>query len=80
MLYWRPSQEMLDYEVLIANTGGIAGMLDRISTISGMLMMMVVQYGWQLLAMMLLGATLMKNGWLKGHTLCLITGGWRRGC
>ncbi|ATF54324.1 DUF418 domain-containing protein YeiB [Morganella morganii] len=66
LLYWRPSQEMLDYEVLIANTGGIAGMLDRISTISGMLMMMVVQYGWQLLAMMLLGATLMKNGWLKG--------------
>ena len=62
LLYWRPSQEMLDYEVLIANTGGIAGMLDRISTISGMLMMMVVQYGWQLLAMMLLGATLMKNG------------------
>ncbi len=66
LLYWLPSQEMLDYEVLIANTGGIAGMLDRISTISGMLMMMVVQYGWQLLAMMLLGATLMKNGWLKG--------------
>lgn len=66
LLYWRPSQEMLDYEVLIANTGGIAGMLDRISTVSGMLMMMVVQYGWQLLAMMLLGATLMKNGWLKG--------------
>ena len=66
LLYWQPSQEMLDYEVLIANTGGIAGMLDRISTISGMLMMMVVQYGWQLLAMMLLGATLMKNGWLKG--------------
>ncbi len=66
LLYWRPSQEMLGYEVLIANTGGIAGMLDRISTVSGMLMMMVVQYGWQLLAMMLLGATLMKNGWLKG--------------
>ncbi|WP_368898255.1 DUF418 domain-containing protein YeiB [Morganella morganii] len=66
LLYWQPSQEMLDYEVLIANTGGIAGMLDRISTISGMLMIMVVQYGWQLLAMMLLGATLMKNGWLKG--------------
>ncbi|HHV7359963.1 DUF418 domain-containing protein YeiB [Morganella morganii] len=66
LLYWQPSQEMLDYEVLIANTGGIAGMQDRISTISGMLMMMVVQYGWQLLAMMLLGATLMKNGWLKG--------------
>lgn len=66
LLYWQASQEMLDYEVLIANTGGIAGMLDRISTISGMLMMMVVQYGWQLLAMMLLGATLMKNGWLKG--------------
>ena len=66
LLYWQPSQEMLDYEVLIANTGGIAGMLDRISTIGGMLMMMVVQYGWQLLAMMLLGATLMKNGWLKG--------------
>ncbi|MEQ5118490.1 DUF418 domain-containing protein YeiB [Morganella morganii] len=66
LLYWQPSQEMLDYEVLIANTGGIAGMLDRSSTISGMLMMMVVQYGWQLLAMMLLGATLMKNGWLKG--------------
>ena len=66
LLYWQPSQEMLDYEVLIANTGGIAGMLDRISTISGMLMMMVVQYGWQLLAMMLLGATLMKNVWLKG--------------
>ncbi|AGG30508.1 DUF418 domain-containing protein YeiB [Morganella morganii] len=66
LLYWQPSQEMLDYEVLIADTGGIAGMLDRISTISGMLMMMVVQYGWQLLAMMLLGATLMKNGWLKG--------------
>lgn len=66
LLYWQPSQEMLDYEVLIANTGGIAGMLDRISTISGMLMMMVVQYGWQLLAMMLLGAALMKNGWLKG--------------
>lgn len=67
LLYWQPSQEMLDYEVLIAGTGGIAGMLDRISTISGMLMMMVVQYGWQLLAMMLLGATLMKNGWLKGE-------------
>lgn len=66
LLYWQPSQEMLDYEVLIADTGGIAGMLDRISTISGMLMMMVVQYGWQLLAMMLLGARLMKNGWLKG--------------
>ncbi|EMQ4855470.1 DUF418 domain-containing protein [Morganella morganii] len=66
LLYWQPSQEMLDYEVLIANTGGLAGMLDRISTISGMLMMMVVQYGWQLLAMMLLGAVLMKNGWLKG--------------
>ena len=66
LLYWQPSQEMLDYEVLIANTGGIAGMLDRISTIGGMLMMMVVQYGWQLLAMMLLGATLMKSGWLKG--------------
>lgn len=66
LLYWQPSQEMLNYEVLIANTGGITGMLDRVNTISGMLMMMVVQYGWQLLAMMLLGATLMKNGWLKG--------------
>ncbi|OBU07251.1 DUF418 domain-containing protein YeiB [Morganella psychrotolerans] len=67
LLYWQPSETMIAYETLIAQTGGLAGVTDRLESISGMLLMLVIQYGWQLLALMLLGALLMKNGWLKGE-------------
>jgi uncharacterized membrane protein YeiB len=29
------------------------------------------QYGWQLAGMMLMGASLMRTGWLKGNSACV---------
>ncbi|WP_336431835.1 DUF418 domain-containing protein [Providencia sp. MGF014] len=43
------------------------GVLYRASEMLKMVEMLVIQYGWQLAALMVIGALLMKNGWLRGQ-------------
>ncbi len=46
---------------------GMDGVLYRASEMLKMVEMLVIQYGWQLAALMIIGALLMKNGWLRGQ-------------
>ncbi|CDG21926.1 conserved membrane protein of unknown function [Xenorhabdus poinarii G6] len=46
--------------------GGWLAIEYRIREMSIMIMMVIVQYGWQIMGTMLCGAMLVRNGWLKG--------------
>ncbi len=47
--------------------GGLEAVSNRVDMMSNSLLALGAQYGWQLAGMMLLGAALMRSGWLKGQ-------------
>lgn len=65
--FWQTSDEQLAFEYAIHTSGGMDGVLYRASEMLKMVEMLVIQYGWQLAALMIIGALLMKNGWLRGQ-------------
>jgi uncharacterized protein len=47
---------------------------NRADMLSDNLLALGAQYGWQLAGMMLMGAALMRSGWLKGSLACVTIG------
>ncbi|WP_323862785.1 DUF418 domain-containing protein YeiB [Xenorhabdus szentirmaii] len=65
--FWFPTPEDIFHESYWKTQGGLLAMAHRIRQISGMIIVLAVQYGWQLIGAMLLGAMLLRSGWLKGE-------------
>lgn len=64
---WTPDASALLYEKYWKLNGGIEAISNRVDALSNSLLALGAQYGWQLAGMMLLGAALMRSGWLKGQ-------------
>ncbi len=47
--------------------GGVEAISNRAYGVGNSLLALGAQYGWQLAGMMLIGAALMRSGWLKGQ-------------
>lgn len=65
--FWAPNAVDLHYEQWWKLNGGSGAISSRIDLLSSNLLALGGQYGWQLAGMMLLGAALMRSGWLRGH-------------
>ncbi|EJD6499881.1 DUF418 domain-containing protein [Providencia rettgeri] len=65
--FWQISAQQVADEQMVRIAGGIEGVIYRTTEMFIMVEMLVIQYGWQLLALMVIGALLIKNGWLKGQ-------------
>jgi len=65
--YWLPDTALLQYEQFWKLKGGIEAIQNRLNLLSSTLVVIAVQYGWELAGAMLLGAGLMRNGWLRGN-------------
>ncbi|GDX04676.1 DUF418 domain-containing protein YeiB [Buttiauxella sp. A111] len=63
---WVPDAANLQYEQWWKLNGGSEAISNRIDLLSSNLVALGAQYGWQLAGMMLLGASLMRSGWLRG--------------
>ncbi|XVB28526.1 DUF418 domain-containing protein YeiB [Citrobacter koseri] len=64
---WAPDAANLQYEQYWKLHGGMEAVSNRVDLLSNSLLALGAQYGWQLAGMMLLGAALMRSGWLKGQ-------------
>lgn len=64
---WVPEAAPLQYEAYWKLKGGMEAVDNRLSLLSSNLLAIGAQYGWQLAGMMLLGAALMRSGWLRGR-------------
>ncbi|MGG7444866.1 DUF418 domain-containing protein YeiB [Kosakonia oryzendophytica] len=65
---WLPDAANLQYEVWWKTSGSmIEAISNRADMLSNALLALGAQYGWQLAGLMLLGAALMRSGWLKGQ-------------
>lgn len=64
---WVPDAANIQYETWWKLTGGTVAMQSRLGLLSDNMMALAAQYGWQLAGMMLLGAALMRSGWLRGQ-------------
>jgi uncharacterized protein len=64
---WVPDAANLQYEQWWKLQGGSEAISNRIDLLSSNLVALGAQYGWQLAGMMLLGASLMRSGWLRGE-------------
>ena len=64
---WTPDTSALLYEKYWKVNGGMEAVSNRVDMMSNSLLALGAQYGWQLAGMMLLGAALMRSGWLKGQ-------------
>ncbi len=64
---WVPDAANLQYERFWKVNGGVEAISNRVDLLSSNLLALGAQYGWQLAGMMLLGAALMRSGWLKGQ-------------
>ncbi|ADO47811.1 DUF418 domain-containing protein YeiB [[Enterobacter] lignolyticus] len=64
---WVPDAANLQYEQFWKFTGGVEAISNRADMLSDNLLALGAQYGWQLAGMMLMGAALMRSGWLKGQ-------------
>ena len=64
---WTPDASALLYEKYWKVNGGMEAISNRVDMMSNSLLALGAQYGWQLAGMMLLGAALMRSGWLKGQ-------------
>ena len=62
-----PDASALLYEKYWKVNGGMEAISNRVDMMSNSLLALGAQYGWQLAGMMLLGAALMRSGWLKGQ-------------
>ena len=63
---WVPDAANLQYEQYWKLHGGMEAVSNRADMLSDNLLALGAQYGWQLAGMMLMGAALMRSGWLKG--------------
>ncbi|STT04857.1 inner membrane protein [Klebsiella michiganensis] len=64
---WLPDAANLQYEQYWKLKGGFEAVSNRADMLSDNLLALGAQYGWQLAGMMLMGAALMRSGWLKGQ-------------
>ncbi|HFT4659031.1 TPA: DUF418 domain-containing protein YeiB [Klebsiella pneumoniae] len=64
---WAPDAANLQYEQYWKLHGGMEAVSNRADMLSDNLLALGAQYGWQLAGMMLMGAALMRCGWLKGQ-------------
>lgn len=64
---WQPGAAALQYEHYWKLRGGLEAWRNRLDLLSANLLALLVQYGWQLAGNMLMGAALMRSGWLAGH-------------
>ncbi|MEO3991077.1 DUF418 domain-containing protein YeiB [Pseudocitrobacter cyperus] len=64
---WVPDASTLLYERYWKINGGMEAVSNRVDLLSANLLALGAQYGWQLAGMMLMGAALMRSGWLKGE-------------
>ncbi|MFK3660422.1 DUF418 domain-containing protein YeiB [Scandinavium sp. NPDC088450] len=64
---WVPDAANLQYEQYWKLKGGFEAISNRADMLSDSLLALGAQYGWQLAGMMLMGAALMRSGWLKGQ-------------
>lgn len=64
---WAPDAANLQYEQYWKLHGGMEAVSNRADMLSDNLLAPGAQYGWQLAGMMLMGAALMRSGWLKGQ-------------
>lgn len=65
--FWNPGYAELQYEQFWRFKGGIEAINNRLDLLSSSLVSVAVQYGWELGGAMLMGASLMRSGWLKGQ-------------
>lgn len=64
---WTPDDAALLYEKYWKVNGGMEAITNRVDALSNSLLALGAQYGWQLAGMMLMGAALMRSGWLQGQ-------------
>ncbi|HBW8617504.1 TPA: DUF418 family protein [Klebsiella pneumoniae] len=64
---WAPDAANLQYEQYWKLHGGMEAVSNRADMLSDNLLALGAQYGWLLAGMMLMGAALMRSGWLKGQ-------------
>lgn len=64
---WVPDLANLQYEQLWKLNGGAEAIDNRLDLLANNLLALGAQYGWQLAGMMLMGAALMRSGWLRGQ-------------
>ncbi|HBS2568559.1 TPA: DUF418 domain-containing protein YeiB [Klebsiella pneumoniae] len=64
---WATDAANLQYEQYWKLHGGMEAVSNRADMLSDNLLALGAQYGWQLAGMMLMGAALMRSGWLKGQ-------------
>ena len=64
---WAPDAANLQYEQYWKLHGGMEAVSNRADMLYDNLLALGAQYGWQLAGMMLMGAALMRSGWLKGQ-------------
>ncbi|KQN47759.1 hypothetical protein ASE93_10770 [Serratia sp. Leaf50] len=65
--FWQPDFAELQYEQFWRLKGGVEAINNRLDLLSSSLISVAVQYGWELGGAMLMGASLMRSGWLKGQ-------------
>ncbi|BAE74233.1 hypothetical protein SGGMMB4_02165 [Sodalis glossinidius str. 'morsitans'] len=65
--FWLPDIANRVYEHYWQTEGGPEAWRERLNLLHGSLLVMASQYGWQLAGAMLIGAGLMRNGWLAGR-------------
>lgn len=83
--YWLPEVTDIEYESYWKLTGGWEAIQNRVDYLFSDLIALVLQYGWQLAGLMMIGAALMRCGWLRGTfskkhyrrtAVLLLTAGW----
>ncbi|CAK9885389.1 MAG: hypothetical protein XXXJIFNMEKO3_01787 [Candidatus Erwinia impunctatus] len=67
LTHWQPTSAETMHEIMWKTAGGLPAMENRLTYFFAALISLIVQYGWQLSGLMLLGSVLVRNGWLLGH-------------
>lgn len=65
--FWVVSDEQALSELLQKTAGGTVSLIYRTQSVLNMIEMLFIQYGWQLLGLMITGFLLLRNGWLQGQ-------------
>ncbi|MDY0887048.1 DUF418 domain-containing protein YeiB [Kosakonia sp. CFBP8986] len=66
--FWLPDAANVQYEAWWRTSGMLMeGLSNRSDLLSNALLALGVQYGWQLAGLMLIGAALMRSGWMRGQ-------------
>lgn len=65
--FWYVAENDFTDEINIKIAGGWEAFLYRVESVAQRLIMLVIGYGWQLLALMIMGSALVRTRWLTGH-------------